>query len=507
MTALYLSSFFLYITCSPGFNLKYVFSLIFFLIAVLLKETAITLLLVILLYDYSKNHISLVLKGYKRYIPYLLIVTVYMVLRIHALGGITVRKNVRMSIDQLCLNFFPLFFQYTKKLIFPFDLKAIYVFHPVHLLTEWIVIWTMVFTLIFMISWHIAKKRDDIVFLSLTFIFIPLIPVFYLPAMRDTVFAERYLYLSSFGFVLLTSYVFERIHLYLNKIGINSKITGRGIIFLSLMILFVYTLGAGRRQPVWKDDFSLWSDTVKKSPDSYVAHNDLGIALGKQGKIREAVTHFMEAQKLKPDYEDGYNNMGIALYGLGKLEEAVSHFSNALQIDPEFVKAHYNLGFVLARQGKISDAIPHYKETLRLNPRYPKAHYYLAIALKKQGNIKEALGHFQEELRLRPDWPQVVKKLAWIFATHKNPKFRNADKAVKLAEQANQSSGSSQPETLDILAAAYAEAGHFQEAMRTAQKAIELSERTENQKLAGEIKRRLQLYEAEKPYRETTENK
>jgi cytochrome c-type biogenesis protein CcmH/NrfG len=507
MTALYLSSFFLYITCSPGFNLKYVFSLIFFLIAVLFKETAITLLLVILLYDYSKKSISSVLKGYKIYLPYLLIVAGYMVLRIHALGGVTVRKNLRMGIEQLILNFFPLFFQYSKKLLLPLDLKAIYVFHPVHSLTEWIVIVSIIFSLIFTISWYIAKKRDHTVFLSLTFIFIPLVPVFYLPAMRDTVFAERYLYLSSFGFALLFLHGFEKIHLCLNKKGFNYKITGRNITLLSLMILFAYTLGTERRQPVWKDDLSLWSDTVKKSPESYVAHNDLGVALAQHGKPKEAIASFSRAQQIKPDYAEAHNNMGITLFGMKKKEEAILHFSKALQIDPEFAKASYNLGFVLVTQGKLADAVSYFNKALQIKPNYPKAHYYLAITLEKQGNIKEALRHFQEELRLRPDWPPALKKLAWIFSTHENSIFRDANKAIKFAQYANQLSESKQPGNLDILAAAYAEAGRFNDAAQTAKLAITLAENNEQKKLAGEIKHRLSLYKTGRPFRDTKKNR
>ena len=391
MTAMYLSSFFLYVTCSPGFNLRFTFSLILFLIAVLFKETALTLFLVILLYDYSRWSIISALKRYKRYTPYLLIISGYMALRIHALGGITVRENVRMSVEQLILNFFPLFLQYTKKLLLPFDLKAIYVFHPVNSLAEWIVMGAIAFTLMYMISWYISKKRDRIFFLSLTFIFVPLIPIFYLPAIRDTVFADRYLYLSSFGFVLLFSYVFEKIYLFLNKKGFDPKIVGKGIVFLSLLIMFVYIIGTTRRQPVWKDDFSLWSDTVKKSPYSSVAHNDLGIALGKKGMIKEALHHLSEALKIEPDSAETYNNFGIVLFANGRAEDAVSKFSEAIRIDPNLAKAYYNLGFVLAEQKKIDNAIFHFKEALRIQPDYPKAHYSLGVALEEQEKLDEAL--------------------------------------------------------------------------------------------------------------------
>lgn len=382
MTAMYLSSFFLYITCSPGFNLRFIFSLVLFLIAVLFKETALTLFLVILLYDYYRWNIISVLKRYKRYTPYLLIIAGYMALRIHALGGVTVRENARMGVEQLILNFFPLFLQYTKKLLLPFDLKAIYVFLPVNSLSEWIVIGAIAFTFMYMTFWYISKKRDIIFFLSLTFIFTPLIPIYYLPAMRDTVFAERYLYLSSFGFAILISYIMGKASLYLSHGRHNRVKINRGFTVLSLMILLVFIILSGKRMPVWESDFTLWSDTVKKSPYSSIAHNDLGIALGKRGRIKEALHHLSESLKIEPDNAETYNNFGIVLFASGRTEDAVFKFSEAIRIDPNLARAHYNLGFVLVEQKKIDNAIFHFKEALRIQPDYPKARYRLGVVLE-----------------------------------------------------------------------------------------------------------------------------
>ncbi len=507
MTSMYLLSFLLYATCSPGINTRFILSVILFLVACLLKEPALTLLLIILLYDYSRNGFKSVIKQYRRYIAYFIVAIGYLILRFYALGGFTVRQNLKMGIDQLILNIFPLFFQYIKKLVLPYDLRAMYDFYPVSSLTEWTVLGTMVFTLIVLIFWYFFKERDHLIFMALSFIIVPLIPVFYLPAMRDTVFAERYLYLSSFGFVMIVSYSLKNIYLYFNKNRLDSKIVGTGFTVLSLMILMIYAFATGKRQPVWKSDLSLWTDTVKKSPDSYVAHNDLGIALGKEGNFKEAIEHFSRAQQIKTDYAEAQNNMGNALYGIGKIEEAISYYTEALQSDPDFAKAHFNLGFIFAQQGRTIDAIPHYNEVIRVKPSYLKAHYYLGAALESLGDIEKSILHYQEALSLSPNGIPVLKKLAWIFATHENPKFRNGSKAVQLAEQANQLTGGNQPVNMDILAAAYAEAGRFNEAVQTAKKAIRLAEDNKQKELTGEINHRLKMYESGRPFRNVTNNK
>lgn len=380
MATFFLLSFSLYISCIPGLNIRFVCSVIFFILAILLKETALTLLIVIVLFDIAKENTISLFKKFKTYIPFIMVFIGYMVLRVYVLGGMTVSKKAGMGVSNIVINAFPLFFQYIKKLLLPIDLKAIYVFYPAQSLTEWTVIGTMVFTLFFLLVWSFARTRDKIVFLGLSFMVIPLIPVFYLPAIRDDVFGERYLYLPSFGFVLLISYALERICSYLRNKGLYTVLMSRGLIVLVLMVFIFYSFKTIRRQVVWENDLSLWSDTVKKSPDSYKAQNNLGMALGQQGNFKVAIAHLNKAIKIKPEYADAHNNLGIALIGIGKTGDAVPHFSKAIQLKPNFARAYHNLGFALMKQGKIDDAIVHYSEALRLRPGYTKARQGLSLA-------------------------------------------------------------------------------------------------------------------------------
>ena len=99
---------------------------------------------------------------------------------------------------------------------------------------------------------------------------------------------------------------------------------------------------------------------------------------------------------------------------------------------------------------------------------------------------------------------EALDNLAWIFATHKNPKFRNAAESVKLAEKACELTKHKQPVKLDTLAAAYAEAGRFKEALHTAQKANEIAHSNGQLKLAGDIVKRIQLYKSNHPFYEET---
>ncbi len=146
------------------------------------------------------------------------------------------------------------------------------------------------------------------------------------------------------------------------------------------------------------------------------------------------------------------------------------------------------------------NAVTLFQHTLSITPNNPMIEGALAEALYYRGEKDQALVHFQELITLNP--PLGLAGLAWVMATTRNPKLLNGAKAVELAKLANQMTSYQQPEALDTLAVAYAEAGNFPEAISTAQRAIELARASGRPDLAREIQERLALYRQGRPYRD-----
>ncbi len=153
-------------------------------------------------------------------------------------------------------------------------------------------------------------------------------------------------------------------------------------------------------------------------------------------------------------------------------------------------------------QNKDKEAIIRFYEALRIDPAYADAYYNLGKVFARQGKTESAILHFQKALQKDPDMTQALYNLSWIGATSEDDKFRNGIEAIKLAEKLCKLQNYSQPLSLDALAAAYAEAGRFKEAVLTAQKGLELALKMGSKELAPSLESRLKLYHAGRPYRQ-----
>ena len=238
-------------------------------------------------------------------------------------------------------------------------------------------------------------------------------------------------------------------------------------------------------------------------PDYVDAHVNLGVALERKGEVDEAIAQYRKALAIDPHFLNAHVNFGVALERLGRWDEAMAQYRQALAIDPQCVGAYVNLGVVLRRQGRFDEAIAQYQKALAIKPNYAEAHANLGAVLGWQGKFDEAAAQFRQALEINPahalarrnldfilaNEQQVVETLArqralipqrpndvsllndtaWILATSPHTSVRNGPEAVALAERAWTLCGGREPAILGTLAAAYAEAGRFPEAVATAQ--------------------------------------
>jgi tetratricopeptide (TPR) repeat protein len=239
---------------------------------------------------------------------------------------------------------------------------------------------------------------------------------------------------------------------------------------------------------------------LQLNPYSAETYDNLGVVLVRQGKYPEARAYHEKALRLNPNDAEAHFNLGTALLYEQKYNEAIAEFQTALALNPAHARAQSNRGVALLRTGRIEEAIGSLEEAVRLDPRFAEAYNNLGFAFSCRGDYRAAIPAFEEALRLNPGYARSLSNLARVLATCPEAGLRNGPRAVQLAEQANQIVQDRDAEYLDVLAAAYAEAGRFDEAVAAVQRAIAVAQATGRAGLVPDMRARLELYQGRKPF-------
>lgn len=278
-----------------------------------------------------------------------------------------------------------------------------------------------------------------------------------------------------------------------------------------------------------------YREAVRLNPDSARARLMLGIELVEQGQVDEAVSHYQAALRRAPSAEVNYH-LGNALLRLDRLPEAIARFRAALDLNPKFAEAHnnlanalaqhdesraaiahlrtavtlkpdyaealHNLGVLLTRAGESGEAAEVFERLLKLEPDNERAHFELALIQIEARQSEAAIRHLREALRLRPASPIYAHALARVLATAPQAALRDGAEAVRLAQAVCAASQRQNPYHLDTLAAAYAQAGRFDDAVSAQREAIVLATSTGKTNVVAEFEKHLKLYADRQAYRE-----
>jgi protein O-mannosyl-transferase len=237
-------------------------------------------------------------------------------------------------------------------------------------------------------------------------------------------------------------------------------------------------------------------------PNYAEAHNNLGIALSQSGRMDEAIAEYRKALEISPGYAEAHNNLGNVLGRRGHRDEAIAHYQQALEIFPGYAEAHNNLGNALLQDGRVTEAIAHFRRALELRPSSTTVHNNLAAALLKNGEARQALAHYEASAEIQPNNPTALSNVAWLLATCPDASIRNGARAIEAAREADRLSGGQNPRITGLLAAAYAEAGRFPEAITTVQQAMRLAAAQNDDALADSLRAQIKLYKAGTPFRD-----
>ena len=171
------------------------------------------------------------------------------------------------------------------------------------------------------------------------------------------------------------------------------------------------------RNQDYRSNLAIWADTAAKSPGNARAHNNLGQALFRSGRIQDSVTSYREALRLQPNYPETHYNLGVSLAQLGALPEAIGHYEAALRLQPDYPAAHNNFANTLVRADRVPEALRHYETAVRLDPAFAEAHGNLGNALLQSGEAEASVECFTRALALKPASSESHYNLGNAYAT------------------------------------------------------------------------------------------
>jgi protein O-mannosyl-transferase len=252
----------------------------------------------------------------------------------------------------------------------------------------------------------------------------------------------------------------------------------------------------------WKNSETVLTHAAKVTVRNFMAHLNLAVLYMDRGQTNRVAYHATEALRGNPNVHEALILLGYTREAAKDFPGAVSNYHRALSIAPDSYPARTALATVLATQGDYESAEAELLKLARANPSNPEVPNSLAGVCLKQQKPEKALTYYRTALELNPASPSVLNNIAWLLATCPDAKVRNGHEAVRYAERACELTQRSVPVLLGTLAAAYAEAGRFDDAVRTAEEARDLAQEAGNTQIAETNGKLLQLYRAKTPYRE-----
>jgi len=279
----------------------------------------------------------------------------------------------------------------------------------------------------------------------------------------------------------------------------------------------------------------IFSDLIDKAPAFAPGYVFRGLSFASREKLDEAIADFSKAIEITPtderpfllrgmvhqqkrdwdkaidDYTQALNrhpgdaetlcNRGICHAAKDQDDKALADFDSAIKAEPKNPMGWQLRGSVYSEQGKREMALSDFKQAMTLDPNNPSTYLFRAQLYLVEKEPELALSDFEEAMRRAPERSGIINDYAWTLATNPKDSIRDGHKAVEFAKKACYQTDYKHAPTLDTLAAAYAESGEWDQAMKWQQEAVALAEKSSPDDVKG-MKERLELYKEKKPYRE-----
>jgi Tfp pilus assembly protein PilF len=389
---------------------------------------------------------------------------------------------------------------YLRLCVWPTGLSVVHDFPIVRSLPAVIPAGSVIVALLAATAWALWKRPA--VGWAGSLFFLILAPTSSVVPILTEVSAERRMYLPSAVVVaLLTVGAWRLLSSFVAADAATNDRIGVGVTAALACVLAGSTF---LRTGDYADEETIWADAVTKAPGNHYAWNNLGRVYERRGALDTAAEMYRQGLRASPGSVTLNRNLCVVLTKTGRFDDAVDAGRRAVAGAPDRAEVLSSLGIALLRRGRAAD-VAEAESLLRraadAKPDLVEAQGNLADALLKRGDAAGAVERFRAALAADPDEPNVLNNFALLRATHPDAAIRDGAEAVRLAERAVSLTSGHRPGTLATLAAAYAEAGRFPDAVRTLDRAVEAARRARQDSVAALLAADRALYESGRPKR------
>ncbi|MCK9432043.1 MAG: tetratricopeptide repeat protein [Candidatus Omnitrophica bacterium] len=431
-----------YLYYQRGEKIRYYFLCLFsFILALLSKSMAVTLPLVLLAFDFFSSR---KIKGvvFLEKIPFFCLSFLFGIIAV--LGGHSSRTFYAFNDYGIFARLEGIAYDvifYLGKLCFPSGLSALYPYSPIE--NNIFYFYSFLAFVILLVAVIISARRTKKIIFGFGFFLLTVFPALRFLPRPEALAADRYIYISAIGIFYLFAEGFA--WLYRRKIKYGRFIRAG---LLAILAAAIISCGAAARERsrVWRNDFSLWDDVLKKYPDVFLAYDKRGEFFLSQKEYEPARADFTKAIELSkrypfnPEYRYFYLNLTYALRALGRQKEALAvaeglvkeaqdylslsvegnlpeagdkvTTANRLAVESE---AYFNLAQIYDAAGDKDKAMSFYLRAIEISPRNANAHFYLGVLYAGRGKGSDAREEFLKVLELDPAYQPAYIKLARIY--------------------------------------------------------------------------------------------
>ncbi len=227
------------------------------------------------------------------------------------------------------------------------------------------------------ITWLVIRERRRLPFLSMAWLWFLawLAPVIGIIQVGELAMADRYTYLASTGIAVALVW---------GGVALCRAVPRLRVAFapLAALILTALTIATAAQARYWRDSVSLMEHALAVTSANYIAHNDLGSALIRLGRIEAAIPHFEAALRIRPRHFTAAYNLGIGNLRIKRFREAAAVLEKARILNPRDNNAPLYLGVAYAELGRHAEATAQFKRVLFADPGNTEARSALALALQ-----------------------------------------------------------------------------------------------------------------------------